>query len=121
MKRKILIIDDETDFTDVIRIRLESSGYTVVVANSGADGLVLAEKEHPSLILLDIMMPEMDGMEVLRRLKASVGARHIPVIMLTARGETQTIFKAEQLGMTDYLIKPCESAELLKTIRRYAP
>lgn len=120
MKSKILLIDDEPDFTDMIRMRLESDGYSVEVANTGVTGLAKASSSRVGLVLLDIMMPEMDGLEVLRQLRSDTRTRSIPVVMLTARSESSSIFKAEELGMTDYLIKPCDSAALLQTVRRYA-
>ena len=76
---------------------------------------------QPDLIILDIMMPKMDGYEVLRRLRNDKRTRHLPILMLTARGETNSIMQSEELGATDYLIKPYEPEELLSSIKRYLP
>jgi len=103
MKKKILIVDDEPDFADMIKMRLEANDYEVVTANDGVEGLRKAEEENPNLILLDIMMPGMDGYEVLRRLKRGEGTQYIPIVMLTAKGEAKSIFKAQEFGVTDYL------------------
>jgi DNA-binding response OmpR family regulator len=120
MKRKILVVDDEADFADLIKMRLEANDYAVVLARDGEEGLEKAEAEKPDLILLDVMMPGMDGFKVLSRLKASESTRMTPVIMLTAKGETKSIFRAQELGATDFLIKPCESADLLSVVGKHA-
>ena len=112
MKKKLLLIDDEPDFIAMIQMRLE--------ANDGMSGLATADQERPNLILLDVMMPGMDGFETLRKLRRQEGTKQTPVIMLTARGESRAIFKAQGLGVTDYLIKPCDSKELLDLVGKYA-
>lgn len=119
MKKKILIVDDEKNLTEILALRLETNGYEVIIAYNGRDGLEKTEKENPDLILLDIMMPDMDGIDVLRRLKNNPKAGHIPVIMLTCKGESSSLLKAENLGATDYFIKPFESEELLRAIKKY--
>lgn len=118
--KKVLIIDDETEFADMLRMRLEANSYEVFTADNGADGIVAAGVEKPDVILLDIMMPVMDGYETLRRLRRSEEMIKIPVIMLTAKGESRSIFKAQELGVTDYLIKPCESQTLLALLAKHA-
>jgi len=118
--KKILIVDDEPDFIEMIQMRLEANGYKVVSANDGLQGLEAARTEKPNLILLDVMMPGMDGFETIRKLRRDADTRGIPVIMLTARGESPSIFKAQELGAADYLIKPCESDELLAMVKRHA-
>lgn len=120
MKTKILMVDDEPEFADMIRMRLEANGYEVILAHNGEDGLRRAKEDKPALILLDMMMPVMDGFEVLRRLRQDPALRNLPVVMLTARGESKSIFKAQNMGVMDYLIKPCDSKDLLDVIRRYA-
>ncbi len=119
MSKKILIIDDEPDFIDMIQMRLEANGYDVVSAPDGIQGLEAAEEEKPNLILLDVMMPGWDGYETLRQLRKSPDARNIPVVMLTAKGESKSIFHAQDLGSADYLIKPCDAQELLSTVGKY--
>jgi CheY-like chemotaxis protein len=118
MSKKILIVDDETEFAEMIQMRLEANGYAVECAADGPSAVQKAAA-HPDLILLDVMMPGMDGFEVLRQLRRDNGTRAIPVVMLTAKGEFKTITAAQQAGAQDYLIKPCETQELLKLIRRY--
>jgi DNA-binding response OmpR family regulator len=120
MKKKILMIDDEQDYADMVQMRLEANHYEVVTANNGADGLQAAQTQHPDLILLDVMMPGMDGFEVLRKLRRSETTKHIPVVMLTAKGESKAIFHSQELGANDHLIKPCESQELLDVVARHA-
>ena len=118
-KKKVLIVDDEPEFAEMIQMRLEANDFEVVVANDGQAGFDMAQTESPNLILLDVMMPGMDGFETLRRLRRSDATRQTPVVMLTARGESRSIFRAQGLFATDYLIKPCDSQELLATVRKY--
>ena len=119
MTKKILIIDDEQDFIDMIKMRLEAGGHVVESANDGLAGLKKASEIDPGLIFLDVMMPVMDGFETLRKLKREDATKLIPVIMLTARGESSAIFKAQGLGATDFLMKPCESGELSDIVSKY--
>jgi DNA-binding response OmpR family regulator len=118
--KKILIVDDEPDFVEMVTMRLEANGYDVISANDGASGLACAKTEAPNLILLDVMMPGMDGFEVLRQLSRDPATRAIPVIMLTAKGESRSIFRAQEMGATDYLIKPMNSEQMLKMLARHA-
>ncbi len=118
-KKKILIVDDETELVKAIRIRLEQAGYETLVAYDGLEGLEKAKKENPDLILLDIMMPDIDGFEVLRRLKENSKTKYTPVIMVTCKGEPQSLFKAKELRSLDYIVKPFEQEELLDLIKRY--
>ncbi len=116
MESKILLIDDDPELVFMTRIRLQAAGYRVSTACDGEQGLAAARQEEPDLILLDVMMPGMDGFSVLERLKADDSTRCIPVIMLTASGETKFIFKAEQMGADDYVVKPFEAPALLRLI-----
>jgi len=107
--RKILIIDDEEDLTFFVKANLELCGdYEVIVANSGKDGLKLASSFRPHVILLDIMMPNMDGYQVLEKIKKSNATLNIPVIMLTAKGDMESKIKAASLYDEDYLVKPVQ-------------
>jgi len=117
--KKILIVDDEPEFADMIRMRLEANGYEVVTANDGTEGLAKVREENPDLILLDVMMPNLDGFEVLKRLRRSQATVDTRVVMLTARGETKSIFRGQELGADDYLIKPCDARELLAVCKKY--
>lgn len=117
-KETILLVDDEKEPAEIMRNRLEAAGYGVSVAYDGEQALEKA-REHPSIILLDIMLPGIDGLEVLHQLRDSEETRETPVIMLTAVGGTKSIFEAQDLGATDYIIKPFKPEELLSLIRRY--
>ena len=117
--RKILVIDDEPQLVDMVKMRLEANGFQVLSAKDGKEGLEKVRQEKPDLVLLDVMMPGMDGFEVFKRIKKDPKTMLIPVIMLTARGEVQSIFRAKDLRVTDYMIKPFEEQELLTLIRRY--
>ncbi|MCX5712257.1 MAG: response regulator [Candidatus Omnitrophica bacterium] len=119
MAKKILIIDDEKDAVSGVAMRLEATGYQVIGAYNGPDGLKLAMEQKPRLILLDLMMPGMDGFEVLRKLKANDQTRNIPVIIFSCKGESDAIFKTQDLGSVDYIIKPFESQELLDLVKRH--
>jgi len=118
-RKKVLVVDDEEQLATLIKMRLEANGFAVVTASDGSQGLEMAVLEQPNLILLDVMMPKMDGHEVLRRLKYSEQTRHIPVAMLTARGDTSSILKAQEMGAKDYLIKPFESDELVEFVKQH--
>jgi len=119
MKKKVLVVDDEVELAKAIQVRLEHANYEVSVAHSGPEGLEKSQLEKPDLILLDVMMPGMDGFEVLNRLRINPETQHIPVVMLTAKGDTGSMFKAHDLGSTDYFIKPFDTKELLDFIGRY--
>ena len=113
MGKKILLVDDEEDILDFLELILEEQGYSVIKANSGREALAAAQMSHPELILLDIMMPEMDGWEVLKLLKADEEVSHIPVAMLTARTEMKDKIQGLQEGAIDYICKPFATKELL--------
>lgn len=119
MDRKILIIDDEKDFCYFAKKNLEAiSNYKIIVANKGKKGIQIARREKPDLILLDIMMPGIDGFEVLKRLKANEETQNIPVIMLTAKDEDESKIKASGLYCEDYLVKPVEKLVLRAKIQK---
>ena len=111
--KKILVIDDEEDFCDFLKTNLELRGdYEVISAFSGKEGIVLAGSERPDLILLDIIMPYMNGFEVLKRLRKEDGIKNIPVIMVTARGDDEAMIKALRLHDDGFIIKPVKLEEL---------
>jgi len=119
MDKKILIIDDEEDFCFFVKQNLEAiSNYKIIVANKGKKGIQIARKEKPDLILLDIMMPGIDGFEVLKRLKENEKTQRIPVIMFTARDEDETKIKASGLYCDDYIVKPVENVVLRAKIHK---
>ena len=109
---RILVIDDEEDFSFFIKKNLERHAYQVWEASSGIKGLELAKRKKPDLIFLDIMMPGINGFEVLKRLKADEDTRSIPVIMLTGREDEEAKKMAQSLANEDYLVKPVELEEL---------
>jgi len=111
---KILVIDDELKAREYMRSGLTESGYVVDVAENGRDGLFMAQEYHYDLILLDVMMPELDGWSVMKTLDKQINA---PVIFLTAKGTVEDRIKGLELGADDYLVKPFSFAELLARIR----
>jgi len=119
MKTRVLIVDDEPDVREFLKKRLEARGYVVSTAADGIEGFRAAKETRPDLILLDVMMPNKDGFSMLRDLQADPETRKISVIMATAKGQASDIYYGQDLGATDYLIKPIEFEELLKYIRKY--
>ena len=118
-KSKILLIDDEPDIVETTTFMLRTHSYLVSAASDGLEGLGKAKGEHPDLILLDIMMPDMDGYEVCARLKADEETKHIPVVMLTAKAESEAVLKCHGLGANDYIIKPFSLPTLLGKLRDF--
>ncbi len=117
-KKKILIVDDERDIVKALVIRLQGAGYEVVTAFDGAQGVFMAHKEKPDLILLDIRMPAGNGFSVAQRLKRSMNTFTLPVIFLTGSPEKNAEEKAMALGARFYVKKPYDPEELLDAIRR---
>jgi len=116
-RKKILIIDDEKDLCFFVRQNLRLLGnYEVIIARNGKEGIKAARARKPDLILLDIMMPDLDGFEVLRRLKEDNKTVFIPVIFLTAKGDEESKLKAASLYNDDYIVKPFEMRVLKSKI-----
>jgi two-component system response regulator VicR len=116
---RIMVVDDEPDLLEVVRLILESDGYQVVTAGSGQEALDKMEKEKPDLVLLDIIMPKMDGWEVFSRIKADPKTTDIPVIMLTAKDQRiDKLIGLHVVRVDDYITKPFGRAELLERIKR---
>jgi DNA-binding response OmpR family regulator len=113
MKQKILLVDDEEDILDFLELILGEQGYSIIKASSGKEALAAAQVHRPDLILLDIMMPEMDGWEVLKLLKADEELVQTPVAMLTARSEMKDKIQGLQEGAIDYICKPFSTRELI--------
>jgi DNA-binding response OmpR family regulator len=120
-KKRILIVDDERDLVETITFRLEASGYEVLTAYDGAEGLEKARDEKPDIILLDVMMPKMDGYQVCRMLKFDEEFKNIPVLMLTARGQDQDKKTGNDVGADGYITKPFDSKVLLDSIKKCLP
>ncbi|MDQ2732330.1 MAG: response regulator [Armatimonadota bacterium] len=118
MPKKILAVDDEKHIVRLVQVNLERAGYTVVTAFDGVEALEKVKGEKPDMIVCDVMMPRMDGFEVLRNLKADAATRDIPVIMLTAKAQDADVFKGWQSGVDAYLTKPFNPMELLAFVKR---
>lgn len=113
---KILVVDDEKDIVDLISLHLQREGHEVVSVGNGLAVPALAAKANPHLIVLDVMLPGMDGIQVHRRLRADTRTRHIPVIMLTARGQVNDRIAGLENGVDDYMTKPFSPRELVLRI-----
>lgn len=118
-KKKILIVEDEESLLKLESILLTSKGYHVEGVADGKAALEAVKVMHPDLILLDIMLPEIDGFEVCRRIKDDVETQHIPVIMLTAKKSREDMARGEQVGADWYITKPFKSAMVIETIQRF--
>jgi len=117
--KKILVVDDEQDMLLAVRLRLENSGYEVSTATEGLEGLNLARKLKPDLIILDVMLPKMNGYKISRLLKFDEAFKHIPVIMLTALAGENDRNTGVETGANAYVTKPFDTQQLLDTIKRY--
>lgn len=113
-KRKILVVDDEQKIVELVRLYLEKNGYRVLVAYDGLKGLELARQKRPDLILLDLMLPGMDGLDVCRILQAE---SDVPIIMLTAKSTDEDKLIGLELGADDYIIKPFNPREVVARVR----
>jgi DNA-binding response OmpR family regulator len=114
MSQKILIIEDEEGIIHLLNLYLKDAGYTVAVARDGADGMALHARERPDLVVLDIMLPAIDGFEVCRRIRAW---SQTPILMLTARSGEEDRINGLELGADDYLVKPFSPRELVSRVR----
>ncbi|MFA5159863.1 MAG: response regulator [Candidatus Omnitrophota bacterium] len=117
-KKKILFIEDEPDQVMMISLRLEKNGYEVISSMDGEEGFKTAVKEKPSLILVDVIMPGIDGFEVCRRLRKDPATKHIPIISTTAAGMDDVERQCITAGADDCVRKPYDSADLLMKIHR---
>lgn len=119
MSKKILWVDDVKDFLDLMEMEIIRRGYHFVAAYNGAEGLEMALSEKPDLIFLDIMMPVMNGFEMFQKLKVSKGYNQAPVIMVSAKNDTETMETIKDLGVHDYIWKPELKAKLDKMLKEY--
>ncbi len=117
MTKKIFIVEDELDFLTTLKERLEFEGFVVVTAVDGEKALERIPEEKPDLILLDIMLPAMNGYQVCRRLKSNPETETIPVVVVTAKSQESDKFWAKETGADDYLTKPFEMEELLQKVQ----
>ena len=111
---KIMVVDDDKNICELLRLYLEKEGYQVVIANDGKEAVELNEKEDPELILLDIMLPQLDGWQVCREIRKK---SQVPIIMLTAKGEVFDKVLGLELGADDYIVKPFETKEVVARIK----
>ncbi len=118
MAKKILAVDDEKHIVRLVQINLQKEGYDVVTASNGREALERVAADKPDLIIMDVMMPEMDGFEALKVLKADDATSGIPVIMLTAKAQDADVFSGWQKGADLYLTKPFNPTELLTFVKR---
>ncbi len=118
-KKRILLVDDEKDLVEMVKMRLEASGYEIIPAYDGQEALEKARSEKPDLIILDIMLPKMDGYKVCRMLKFDEKYKKIPIIMFTARAQESDKETGEEVGADGYIIKPFEPEILLSKIQEF--
>ena len=116
-KQTILVVDDEQDLLDLIEYNLNKEGFDVLKAEDGKEGIDVAREHHPDLILLDIMMPKMDGLEVVERIRNDDKLKRIPIIFLTARGDEKTEVEGLDKGGDDYITKPISTTKLISRIK----
>ena len=114
MPKKILIVEDEANIRELLRLYLEREGYTVLEAENGVEGIKKWKSDKPDMLLLDVMMPVMDGWEVCREIRAE---SDVPIIMLTAKGETADRVSGLEMGADDYIVKPLELPEVIARVR----
>jgi len=118
MAKKIVLAEDEPQIARLVEFKLKKEGYQVICKGNGEEALAAIKTEKPDLILLDVMMPVMDGYEVLRRVKEDENLKNIPVVMLTARAQERDVVKGIDMGADDYITKPFHPAELLARVKR---
>ena len=114
MPKKILIVEDEANIRELLRLYLEREGYAVLEAENGVEGIKLWKSEKPDMLLLDVMMPVMDGWAVCKEIRAE---SDVPIIMLTAKGETADRVSGLEMGADDYIVKPLEMPEVIARVR----
>ena len=117
---RILLVDDEPDILEIVKYNLSSEGYEVLTAKNGVEGVAKAKKKKPHLIILDVMMPEMDGIEACEIIRNTSGLENTIITFLTARGEDYSQVAGFDAGADDYLVKPFSTQELLARVRALA-
>jgi DNA-binding response OmpR family regulator len=118
-QKKILVVDDEPDLVETVRFPLEMEGFHVLVSYNGEDALNQARKENPDLILLDLMLPKLDGYKVCRLLKFDERYKHIPILMLTAKTQEKDKILGKETGANEYITKPFDIDELMEKVKSY--
>ena len=117
--KKILVVDDEVDLVETVRFPLEMEGFDVLVSYNGEDALSQARKEKPDLIILDLMLPKLDGYKVCRLLKFDERYKHIPILMLTAKTQEKDKILGNETGADEYITKPFEMDYLMEKVKAY--
>ena len=117
--KKILVVDDEVDLVETVRFSLELEGFDVLVSYNGEDALNQARKEKPDLIILDLMLPKLDGYKVCRLLKFDERYKHIPILMLTAKTQEKDKTLGMETGADEYITKPFEMDYLMEKVKAY--
>lgn len=117
--KKILVVDDEVDLVETVRFSLELEGFDVLVSYNGEDALNQARKESPDLIILDLMLPKLDGYKVCRLLKFDERYKHIPILMLTAKTQEKDKILGKETGADEYITKPFEMDVLMEKVKAY--
>ena len=115
--KKILVVDDEAYIVELVKFNLEKEGYQVIVASDGRNALKMVQTEQPDLVLLDIMLPNIDGLEVCRILKQSPDTNSIPIIMLTAKGDEFDTVLGLEMGADDYIKKPFSPRDMIARVK----
>jgi len=118
-KKKILVVDDEKMTTDLAQTFLEKHGFEVVIASDGEDAIAIAHEQIPDLILLDVMLPTIDGFEVCETLKDNETFRNTPILMFTAKGLSSDVERGEAAGADEYIVKPFSGKALVATIKKH--
>ena len=114
---RVLVVEDEVDLQELLRFNLERDGYEVLIAGSGEQAVRLVTEKKPDLVLLDLMLPRMDGLDVCRRVKSDGNISHIPIIIVTAKGEDADVVAGLELGADDYITKPFSPRILMARVR----
>ncbi len=117
--KKILIVDDEADIIEILQFVLETNGYQCLTALDGEEGLKLARETHPDLIILDVMMPKINGYKISRLLKYDNKYKDIPIIMITARSQEEDKIIGEETGADEYITKPFQVEYVLEKVKSY--
>ncbi len=119
--KRVLICDDDPVILRLIQVNLELEGYEVLLAHDGQDAIEVAMAEQPQLIILDIMMPRLDGYQTCERLKADDATKDVPVVFLSAKAQLSDIEKGKEYGVSEYLTKPFDPSDLVEVVQRLLP
>lgn len=119
MAKKVLVVDDNEDSVRILVKTLQSAGYSVRFARDGIEAILMIRNENPDLVLLDIMMPRMDGFEVCQAVKSNSKTKHIPVVIVTGKTDADSKYRALKMGAADYVTKPIRPFETVQKVKTY--